>query len=70
VPIIRGSTSRGAHVRALADALQDLIDFLPDVPSERRVRLRTHLAMLKRTYPELNEEVALMQLQEDPDGLS
>ena len=50
MPIFRGSTSRGAHVRALADALLTLIEDLPDVPSERRVRLRTHLAALKRAY--------------------
>jgi len=50
VPIIRGSTSRGAHVRALAEALVALIDYLPDVPSEQRVRLRNHLAALRRAY--------------------
>jgi len=69
VPIFKGSTSRGAHVAALAAALQDLIDFLPDAPSERRVRLRTHLAALKRAYPELNGDVALMQHLEEEDGI-
>jgi len=72
VPIIRGSTSRGAHVRALAEALQAMIDFLPDVPSERRVRLRNALAALRRAYvaefptdTDLEHEL----LQEDEDGL-
>jgi len=72
VPIIRGSTSRGAHVRALAEALQTLIEDLPDVPSERRVRLRTHLAALKRAYiaefPTTTDlEVELTE--ELPDGI-
>jgi len=50
MPIFRGSTSRGAHVRALAEALQVLIEDLPDVPTEKRVALRNHLASLKRAY--------------------
>jgi len=44
-------TSPGAHVRALWEALTALIDDLPDVPSEKRVRLRTHRAMLERAHP-------------------
>lgn len=55
--IIRGSTSRGAHIRALHSALADIIDFLPDYPSERRVRLRDCKAALERAYPELRNEV-------------
>ena len=51
MPIIRGSTSRGAHVRALLECLQCLINDIPDVPSERRVQLRTLTAMLIRAYP-------------------
>jgi len=72
MPIIRGDTSRGVHVRALAQAFMALIDALPpDFPSERRVRLRTYLALLRRTYPELQEEVELAQwlAEEDGDGL-
>jgi len=70
MPIIRGSTSRGAHVRALYEALTCLIDELPEVPTERRVRLRTVRAALVRAYPgelELNE-VALAQDLEESDG--
>jgi len=44
-------TSRGSHIRALYEAIAALIDFLPDVPSERRVRLRNELAALRRAYP-------------------
>jgi len=69
MPIIRGGTSRGAHVRALAEALMAMIDFLPDVPSERRVRLRNLLSALRRAHPELNEEVEMIHLQDD-DGVS
>jgi len=69
VPVIRGSTSRGAHVRALALALATIIDFLPDTPSPRRVALRNCLAALKRAYPELDGEVDLAHLVEDDDGL-
>jgi len=69
VPVNRGNTSRGVHVRALADALLVLIENLPDVPSEKRVRLRTHLAALRRAYPsELQvSEVDLAHYMEDPD---
>jgi len=45
--------SRGSHIRALEAALVSLIDFLPDVPSERRVRLRNELAALRRAYPKV-----------------
>jgi len=70
VPIIRGDTSRGVHVRALAQALMALIDDLsPDFPSERRVRLRTYLAMLRRSYPELHEETELTQWLAEEDGI-
>jgi len=70
MPIIRGGTSRGAHVRALQEALEVLIDDIPDVPSEKRVRLRTCLAALRRAYPELQlSESDVAQMVEDPDGL-
>jgi len=69
VPIIRGDTSRGVHVRALAQALMALIDDLsPDFPSERRVRLRTHLALLRRTYPELQGDTDIAQWLAEEDG--
>jgi len=70
VPIIRGSTSRGAHVRALWEALTCLIDGIPDVPSERRVRLRTMRAMLERTYPgEFAGETEVAQYLAEEDGI-
>jgi len=69
VPIFRGSTSRGAHVRAIAETLVAMIDFI-DMPSPRRVALRNTLAALKRAYPELNEVIELEHLTEDvEDGL-
>jgi len=47
------STSLGAHVRALAEVLVTLVaDEAEGLPSERRVRLRGHLAALTRAYPE------------------
>jgi len=70
VPIIRGDTSRGVHVRALAQAMMALIDSLPpQFPSDRRVRLRTYLAMLRRSYPELNDETELTQWLAEEDGV-
>ena len=67
MPIIRGGTSRGAHVKGLYEALTVLIEDLPDVPSEKRVRLRTVRAGLVRAYPELRQEVDLEHMTEDPD---
>jgi len=72
VPIIRGSTSRGAHVRALWEALSAMIDHLPECPTERRVRLRTCRAALERAYPgELVTESDIEQFlaEEDGDGV-
>jgi len=75
VPIIRGSTSRGAHVRALVDAIMYMLEALPEGPSHRRVALRNHLAALLRAYPELESATDLAQaiaelddeaLQDDP----
>ena len=70
MPIYRGHTSRGVHVRAIAEALRCLIEDLPDVPSERRVRLRTCLSALVRTYAgELTvNEVSLEQDLAEEDG--
>jgi len=64
-------TSPGAHVRALAEMLHAMIDNLHEIPSERRVRLRTHLAMLIRAYPEhlLVNESALAQALAEEDGI-
>lgn len=49
--ITSSRASRGSHVRALYEAIAVVIDFLPEVPSERRVRLRNELAALRRAYP-------------------
>jgi len=73
MPIIRGGTSRGSHVRAIWHVLTCLIDDLPELPSERRVRLRAQRAMLERTYPgELSSEIEVAQAlaEEDGDGLT
>jgi len=68
----RGDTSQGVHVRALAECLMTLVaDEAGGVPSERRVRLRGHLAALVRAYPEylaLNEAELAQALAEE-DGL-
>jgi len=69
MPIIRGGTSRGAHVRALWEALTVLIEDLTDVPSEKRVRLRTLRAGLERAYPgELVTDSDLAQALAEEDG--
>jgi len=63
-------TSRGSHIRALESALVSIIDFLPDVPSERRVRLRNELAALRRAYPRelaFNESDVAQLVQEMDD---
>jgi len=69
VPIIRGDTSRGVHVRAVWEALTCIIDAMPDLPSDRRVRLRTVRAGLERAYAaELSFEIALAQQLAEEDG--
>jgi len=71
-PIVRRDTSLGVHVRALAELLAaSIADEAEGLPSERRVRLRGHLAALKRAYPQflaLNES-ALAQDLEEADGI-
>jgi len=74
MPIIRGGTSRGAHVRALWEALSVLIDNVDSVPSEQCVRLRTCRAQLERAYPgelgvnesALAQEVSDEAISDDP----
>jgi len=65
------STSLGAHVRALAEVLVTLVaDESDGLPSERRVRLRGHLAALTRAYPEylaLNDSDLAQALAEADD---
>ena len=73
-PIVRRDTSLGVHVRALAELLRSSIaDERDGLPSERRVRLRTHLAALVRAYPqelELNEvDLAHELAEEDGDAI-
>jgi len=65
-----GAASLGAHVRALDEALGAIIDGLSELPSDRRVRLRTVRAALRRAYPRELElsETELAWLMEDPDG--
>ena len=74
-PIIRRDTSPGVTVRALAELLMNAIaDDAEGHPSERRVRLRNHLAALIRAYPEhlaINEsELAQALAEEDGDAVS
>lgn len=69
MPIFRGGTSRGSHVRAIWHVLTCLIDDIPEVPSDKRVRLRTLRAMLERAYAgELSDEVPVAQALEEEDG--
>jgi len=69
MPIIRGDTSRGVHVRALLELMLGFLEALPDAPSERRVRIRTHMAMLMRAYPELEGATELAQAIQEMDGI-
>ena len=69
MPIIRGGTSRGAHVRAVAEALMAIIDHMPEFPSERRVRLRNTLSALRRAHPELRQEIDLEHDLQEEDGI-
>jgi len=41
------------HAEALANALVAMLEALPDLPSHRRVAIRTHLGLLMQAYPEL-----------------
>jgi len=72
VPIIRGSTSRGAHVRVLHLALWAILDLVPDDPvyAGKRVALRNTIAALRRAYPgELDvNDVDLEQWLAEEDG--
>jgi len=67
--IVRRDTSLGVHVRALAELLAaSIADESDGLPSERRVRLRGHLAALTRAYPEflaLNDSSLAQALAEE-----
>lgn len=69
VQIIRGSTSRGAHVRAIWYALVTLEDLLEAGPTYKRVALRDHRMALERAYPTLlmvtDSDVAQALAEED-----
>jgi len=71
-PLVRRDTSLCVHVRALAEVLITMVaDEAEGLPSERRVRLRGHLAALIRAYPEylaLNE-VELAHALAEADGI-
>jgi len=72
-PIVRRDTSLGVHVRALAELLATSIaDERDGLPSERRVRLRNHLAALTRAYPECfatDSDIAQGLAEEDGDAI-
>lgn len=68
MPIIRGETSRGLHVRALLEAMLFMLEQLPDAPSYRRVALRNHMAALLRAYPELQGATDLAQAIAEMDN--
>jgi len=71
-PVKTGSTSLGAHVRALACLLMNSIaDEVEGGPSTRVVQLRDHLRALTRAYPQYLafSEVDLMQALAEEDGI-
>lgn len=53
VNLIRGSTSRGAHIRALHAGLLAIEGLLESGPTHKRVALRDHRMALERAYPTL-----------------
>jgi len=71
--IVRRDTSLGVHVRGLAELLAiSIADERDGLPSERRVRLRNHLAALMRAYPECfatDSDVAQFLAEEDGDAI-
>lgn len=71
---IRTGTSRGAHIRALHDALVELEELLPLEATPKRVALRNHRAALCRAYPNVLRvsEVDVLQhlAEEDGDAVS
>jgi len=70
-PLLRRSTSPGAHALALWWALTTLIDEAGE--SSRRVKLRTVRAMLERAYHEYlmsDVDIAQYMAEEDGDGVS
>jgi len=69
MPIIRGETSRGLHVRATLQALLTLLEALPDHPSPKRVALRNTMSALLRAYPELDGATDLAQAIQEMDGI-
>ena len=68
--LIRRDASLGVHIRAIWCCLTDIIDFMPDVPLDRRVALRNRRAALERAYPEFLKVNAseLAQLGAEADG--
>jgi len=69
--LVRRDTSLGVHIRSLWCVLTDIIDFMPDVPLDRRVALRNRRAALERAYPEFLKVNAseLAQQGAEDDGI-
>jgi len=72
-PVKVVGTSLGAHVRALAEVLCNMIadeQERANGPSERVVRMRGHLHALQRAYPQFLavSEVDLAQAFAEEDG--
>lgn len=67
--IFRGNTSRGVHIRAIAELLANAIADC-EGPSPRRVALRDHLGALARAYPKelAFSESDLAQALAEEDG--
>lgn len=72
MPIYKGHTSRGVHIRALYAALTELLSLRLAAPPRAggETPLRDHIAALVRAYPhELTvNDVELAQLLAEEDG--
>ena len=70
-PLKLGSTSRGAHVRALFDALAELAELMPR--SARRDRIIAHRELLRKAYvwdlTATETDIAQILAEEDGDAV-
>ena len=68
MPIIRGETSRGLHIRALLEAMLFMLEALLMRLRTTEIALRNHMAALLRAYPELQGATDLAQAIAEMDG--
>lgn len=74
MPIFRGDTSRGVHIRALKAALEELLSLRLQEPPKPGgvVALRDHINALVRAYPREFEitDTDVLQMLAEEDGLA